>query len=263
MEKSHNFIKIIEQYISPQVLPKEQACAWIKWENDPSYEKIILRYEADVQIFGLLNVDEEIFNRSHNQGIIEIPKSMMQVKGFFGFTAFYTTIPERKREISYSIDFVKNEKKQTVTLTNFVTRPEVEIVSSSSDQIILSEFNPSPKPLSFDVINTGEVEIKDPTIVLDVITTNDVQIKMTDIAPLVKRKTGIFTDELPPGKGIYIKGKGNALIRLVFQYKDILSNNYSTILKEIPIRVEQKTAQTIPINHVVTDKDKKLLYVET
>lgn len=251
-------LEIKEQYLTPQVLPGEQASGWIKWKKGMEFEKLVLKFEADIDIFRLFNIDEEIFDGKDNwKGEVEIPKSMIQIDGFFGFTAFYNTIPESERKISYSIDIVNDNSTQTITLTNTVTRPMIEVEKSTPEQFLISNINPPPESLSVLFKSKGVATIHNLSFFIDFITTDQLKVKITKTKP--KQSEVSFSNAPEVSHTIEINGKGNGLMRIGVQFFDVRKTKYSDIVKEIPIIVEQKQIQSIPIEHKITERGTQLL----
>jgi len=177
-------VEIKEQYLTPQVLPGEQASGWIKWKKGVEFEKLVLKFEADISIFRLFNVDEEIFEVKEDwKGEVEIPKSMIQIDGFFGFTAYYNAILESEREISYSIDIVNYNSTQTITLTNTVTRPMIEIEKSTPEQFLISNISPPPESLSVLFKSKGPATIQNLSFFIDFITSDQLKVKIAKTKP--------------------------------------------------------------------------------
>lgn len=134
-----NIISITDKYISPKVLPGEHSSCWIKWKKGAVFDKIILRYEADIEVFRLFNIDEEVFKDDETEdGKITIPKNTVQIDGFFGFASRYTTIPSSERKISYEIDIVSGKKVQTIHCENVVTRPMLKVLKTTPYSIQIS-----------------------------------------------------------------------------------------------------------------------------
>lgn len=255
-------ISLTEQYVSPSVLPMEPFVGWIKWNRNDDYKKIVLRYDIDCMINKLFNVDESIFQLPHEKGIIEIPTSLLQLDGFFGFGGFYQSKPESNWELSFAIDFVgNNDEKQTLLLSTTVIRPNVEIVASTYDEINISRTSPILPPISFLLKNKeAGTRIVDPTLVIDVNGTKDLQIKIAGKMKLPRDDVIMLDDvNLQPIDEIKIKGNGNALIRFILEYKDDANNKYSTTLKEIPLFAENVKAQVIPITHKIQTEEAILI----
>ena len=256
--KNSKIIEIKEKHLSPKVLPKEQASGWIKWKKGVDFEKIILKYEADVSIFRLFNVDEEIFEGQKNwDGKVEIPKSMIQIDGFFGFTAYYNTIPESEREVSYNIEIVTKDTTQRITLTNTVTRPMIEVEKYTPEQIIVSDFSPPVEPLSMALKSKGTATIQNLSFFIDFISNDQLKVKITKT-----RSSGSevsFSNAPKVTQTIEINGKGSGMIRIGVEYFDEYKTKYSDILKEIPIIVKQKQNQSIPIAHKLSERGAQLL----
>lgn len=78
-------LKVKEKYISKQALPNEQIDAWVKWNKNAPYDKIILRYAKENRINHLLNISPKAFdyNRDRNSpGELIVKKEWVQVDGF-------------------------------------------------------------------------------------------------------------------------------------------------------------------------------------
>jgi len=256
--ENSKIIEIKEQYLTPQVLPGEQASGWIKWKKGIEFEKLILKVEADIEIFRLFNVDEEIFEGKEDwKGQVEIPKSMIQIDGFFGFTAYYNVIPESEREVSYSIDIVNNNSSQTITLTNTVTRPMIEVEKSTPEQFLISNISPPSQPLSILFKSKGPATIQNLSLFLDFITTDQLKVKITKTKP--KQSEVSFSNFPEASHTIEVNGKGNGLMRIGVEYYDERKIRYTDIVKEIPIIVEQKQIQSIPIKHKIKEQGTQLL----
>jgi len=256
--KNSKIVEIKEQYLTPLVLSGEQASGWIKWKKGIEFEKLVLKFEADITIFRLFNVDEDIFKGMKDwKGEVEIPKSMIQIDGFFGFTAFYNAIPESERQVSYSINIIKNNSNQTITLTNTVTRPIFEVEKSTPEQFLISNISPPPEPLSISLKSKGPATIHDLSFFVDFITSD--QLKVTIMKTRSKTSEVSFSVAPKVSHTININGKGNGLMRIGVQYFDIRKTKYSDIVKEIPIIVEQKQIQSIPIEHKISERGTQLL----
>ena len=114
MYSMSGIISITDKYISPKSLPAEPSSCWIKWKKGAVFDKIVLRHEADINVFRLFNIDEKIFECDNNDtGKIIIPKDMIQIDGFFGFSSYYTVTPPDERKISYEIDVISGNDIQT------------------------------------------------------------------------------------------------------------------------------------------------------
>ena len=250
-----------EEYISPTVLPNEPLTGWLKWNPGGEYDKIVLRFDLDFKVDRLFNVDVSNFKLSQEKGIIEIPKSLIQIDGFFGFGGVYRSKPESTWDLSFAIDFItKEDKKQTFSLSTVITRPIVEMISSPYDEIFLSNTSPIPSPIVFALRNKEVgTRIIDPTLVIDVRGTKNLQITIEGKHPPHDDFVILEDADLPLIDHIKVKGKGNAMIRFILEYKDDMSNKYSTLLKEIPIFAEQTQTQFIPVTHKIQTDPTMLL----
>ena len=246
MENSE-IVQIKDQYITQAVLPKEQASCWLKWNKEAEFDKIIVRYEADISIFTLFNIDTEIFDDQDKwKGRVEIPKSMIQLNGFFGFTAYYTTIPENERDVSYAIDFVKENTVQTISFTNKITIPKVEIVKLSYDKLTLSSISPPPPPLVMDLKSGSNAAVNDLGLTINISGGKNLKVKST------KHKSYVdFMKQTTKIQDIEFSGQGNGQITISVKYSDDVGNKYSKVLQEIPIVVENNQTQTLPISHTM------------
>jgi len=256
-----NIVSITDKYISPKVLPREQSSGWIKWKTGTVFDKIILRYEADIEIFRLFNIDETIFeNREKWNGKIIIPKHMIQIDGFFGFTSYYETIPTYERNISYEIDIVSGNKIQTIHMENIITRPMIQVLKATPDNIQISKFSPQPEPFSMKLKSVGTASLHDLSYFIEFTTTDKLTVEITT-SKKVKTEEITLKDEQLTAQSIVIRGKGNGLIRLGANYYDDYNTKYEDIFKEIPIIVEQEQHQTIPISEQIEKQETQLLTI--
>lgn len=253
-----DIVAITEQYISPKVLPKESSFSWIKWTPGTIFDKLILRYEADVDITKLFNVDDKLseipFER---QGQLIIPREMLQIDGFFGFASRYTEISVNERRVSYEIDIVSSERTQTIHLEHVVTRPMLEVVKSSPEAIQLSKFSTSIQPFSVELKSLGSAIIHNLTYVIDVQTNDNLQVEITS------RKTHEtqLLDKPSSSQRISIKGKGYGSIRMSVKYTDAFDTEYITLIRDIPIHIDEMQNQSFPIMENLEKHKAQLLTV--
>ena len=256
-----NIISIIDQYISPTVLPKEQTSCWIKWKKGANFDKIVIRYEADVKLYRLFNIDEDVFEDHDDwKGKVTIPKSKFQIDGFFGFTSRYIAVPTTERKISYEIDIISGDKTQTIHLDNLLTRPMIKVVKSTPERIQISDMSPQLAPFSVNIKIVGKASINNLSYFLDLITTDKLIVDITT-SKKTQSKEITLKDEQLTSQNIVIKGKGNGLIRLGANYEDDYGTKYEDILNETPIIVEQEQHQIIPIAEQVEKQEKHLLTI--
>jgi len=254
----NRLLDVEEQYVSPVALSKENICGWIKWNNDADFDKIVLRHESNVKISSLFDTDESEKVQYLDDCTLEIPKSALQLDGFFGFRANYQSIPDSKKETQLLVDFVSDDKVETITLTTSIDRPMFEIRSTTPEQITLSDNSPIPQLISFDVRNYGDVLITDEKLAVDVLGAQiKIDIKESETFP---KDPSPLSDEFVPEKELTIKGKGNGAITFTLECSDAMNNQYSIILQEIQIRIEGKQSATIPLAKRVSD-EKQLLFV--
>lgn len=256
-----NLVIVTEKHISPKVLPTEHSSCWIKWKKGIVFDKIVLRYEADIDISRLFNIDEKIFdNKDDWNGKITIPKDMIQIDGFFGFTSYYTEILTNERKISYEIDFVSGNNIQTVHFENIVTRPMLEVVKVTPDRIQLSEFTSQLGPFSMKMKSIGSASLYNLSYFIEFVTSDKLTVEIIT-SNQVKSKEITLTSEQLTSQTIIIKGKGNGLMRMGAEYYDDYNTKYTDILKEIPIMVEQEQYQTIPISEQIEKQEIELLTI--
>jgi len=245
---------IQDEYVSPVVLPKESLFGWVKWDDDADFDKVVFKYEADVKINDLFDVDGAVDR--NKEGIIEIPKSALVAGGFFGFNASYTTPITSKRAISFEIDLVHDDESRTITLESNITKPFVENFSTSYDQLIIDNYSPPPPSLDFDLRSVGETPVLDLEVVID-ITAKDIKFDINKSEP--SNEIASFTGECILDQSLTIHGKGNGFITISIEYYDLMGNKYHDMVQEIPIRMSSNTAKTIPIAKSVSHSE--ILYV--
>jgi len=255
---NNQILDIEEQYVSPVVLANEPLTGWIKWNNDDAnFEKIILRSDTNAKIHDLFDVDTSYKIKHLNDGSLEIPKSALELNGFFGFSAIFSDIAESKKETHFFVDFVNNDQVETIPLTTSLDRPMIEIRNTTCEQIIVSDNSPLPQPISFDVRNYGDALLVNQKISVDIFG-SQIKIDVKESKTFPKDVSPIH-DDLAPTKDLTINGKGEGSVTFTLEYEDTAGNNYSTVLQEIPIRIEGTQSTTIPLVQQVSDEKQLLL----
>ena len=92
---------------------------------------------------------------------------------------------------------------------------------------------------------------------IDFITSDQLRVIISPIKPVQSNVS--FSNDPSPSQDIEISGKGNGLIRMGVKYFDVLNTQYTDIVKEIPIRVEQKQNQCVPLSHKINESGTQLL----
>lgn len=254
-----DIVTITEKYISPKILSKESSFSWIKWTPGTIFDKIVLRYEADVDIIRLFNANNKVSEiPCERQGQLIIPQEMLQIDGFFGFESCYTEISDNERKVSYEIDLISNGVTQTIHLEHIVTRPLLKVVKSSPESIQLSKFSAPAQPFSIELKSLGTATIHNLTYVIDVQTKDDLKIK---IFQSEKTKDTQLFDTMSSLQKISVKGKGYGLIKMSVEYKDALGTKYVTLIRDIPIHAEEIQNQSFPIIENLENHKAQLLTV--
>ncbi len=206
-----NIVSITDRYISPTVLPSEQASCWIKWKKGANFDKIVVRYEADIELYRLFNVDESVF-KDHKKwnGKLTLSKSMLQIDGFFGFTSYYTTIPNAERKISYEVDIVSGDNVQTIHFENTLTRPVIEVIKATPERIVISKTNSQLEPFSVSLKLVGTASINNLSYFLEFITHDKLSVSITTSKKVKSQEITLKKEQLTP-QTIMIIGKGNGL----------------------------------------------------
>lgn len=253
---------LIEKHISEWALPKELFLSWLKWEPQLDFETIVIKSQADVEFFHVLNVDEKVFQQDEiKKGKIVIEKNMLQTDGFVGFSCFYNTIPETERELSFVVDFLKNGiQLSSIDLNTEIVRPIVAIDNISEQEIRVTPYNPVIPPLKFDLKSLGHGRILKLVPFIDFIQGKDMNVtieqkveKNEDTSLLFVPTTTIVTSK------IIVRGKGIGMITMGYEYEDAVGNKYRTKLIDIPIELEHKVRVEIPINQELEGQNNKIL----
>lgn len=256
-----NIISITDKYISPKILPTEHSSCWIKWKKGIIFDKIILRYEADIDIHRLFNIDKKAFeDRDNWNGKITILKNMIQVDGFFGFTSYYTEIPHDERKISYEVDIVSGNNVQTIHFDNTVTRPMLKVIKATPDRIQISKHSSQIEPFSMKMKSMGTAPLHNLSYFIEFTTNDKLVVEITTEKKPKSKEITLKPEQLTAQK-LTIKGKGNGLIRMGAEYYDDYNIKYKDIFKEIPIIVEQEECQTIPILEQIEKQETELLTI--
>lgn len=263
---------ILEDYISPRVLPKEQIFSWIKWDPELDYDKIIIKSEPDIDYQRILNVDEKVFDQAKvkefdvvefKDGTVVIEKNIVQIPGFVGFKAVYKLIPEDEKKLSFLIEFYHKDKQigRTELVTDLV-RPKLVFTDEPTTGIILDQYNPIIQPLAFTLQNKGKGMVEELIPFIDIqswqvksmsVTIQNIKEKDTNTKPIFVETT---IGNIPK---IIIKGYGMGIIGMGFQYVDKLGNKYETRLANVPLKIPQKQTLEIPVTSDIEGKHALLL----
>ncbi len=131
----------------------EEVFDWITWRAGADFDRIVLRYGADVEVLRLFNIDMDKTDKA--DGKITVPKSLIQRDGFFGFASRYSEIMEHEMDVSYEIDVMRGDRVQTIHLENTVTRPVIQVLDAKPDSIHISKSSPPPQPASISLKHSG------------------------------------------------------------------------------------------------------------
>jgi hypothetical protein len=157
-QKKHDWV--VEQYISPWILPNEQILGWVKWDPKIEIARLEIRSEADILFLRIMNVAERVLDQELSKGIILIDKKDMEIPGYVGFEAVYTKIPSSERDLRFVIKFIQptKETNQLELLTKLI-RPNIAIEDVSTTEIESTALNPQPRPLSFVLKKIGYADM--------------------------------------------------------------------------------------------------------
>lgn len=262
---------IFEDYISPRALPNEQILAWIKWDSDISYDKILIKSDPDIYFQRILNVDQSVFDGTKSEGFdaqfengtVVIKKDIIQVPGFVGFRAIYKLKPEDEKKLPFLIEFISNDKViNSIELSTTLVRPKLIMTSAPSEGIVVDDLVPILPSLSFTLKNMGHCEVQKLKPILDVRSwnTKDMKIEVKHTKEKNFSEEHLFvnttTTYIPK---IILHGSGMGMIGIGFQYYDQMDNIYETELVNVPMHIPQKENLEIPVSSTISNKQTLLL----
>ena len=243
-------LKIIEKHISEWALPREDILSWIKWEKNYDFDQILIKAEADIYLHRVLNVEEKVLKqKSIKTGKVVIDKEMLLIDGFVGFVCFYELVPEQERELTFEIEFVKNNKTlEAIPLKMNLIRPIVAVENLDNSGIVITKDNPALPRLSFDLVNKGKGVILNCTPFISVANATDMKITLKQTVGEIDDETALFVNSVQSIiSKIILKGKGYGMISMGFEYFDAMKNKYTSKLIDVPIQIEQKENLEVPI----------------
>jgi len=250
MKDMSSTIKIIESHISEWALPKEEIVSWIKWEKDFDFDQIIIKTEADINLHRIINVEPEILKQEGiKNGKVVIAKTDLQIDGFIGFECFYELVPETERELSFEVEFNKNDKiLNVVNLKTNLIRPIVTVENLAHTGIVITKDNPVLPEISFRIVSKGQGRILKLTPFIELVNAKDMKITIKQIVENVddEKPLFVYSTEKVISK-FMVEGKGYGMISMGYQYTDSMNNKYESKLIDIPIQIEQKENLEIPI----------------
>lgn len=252
-------LNILDSYISEWVLPGDPIVSWLKWTENTEFNNIVLKFEADVFIHIMLNVDEKVLEQDMKSGKITIPKEYLQLPGFFGFHAFYTSIPPSERNVEFIIDFMENDEViHTERKSTLIIRPRLQMEVSPSDIMITDNIAPAIDQIQCKLINTGSAGIK------SINNINLTHFSTPDLKVVIQRKTTDTNryDKSSPNESfdsLSLNGKGHAIIKISAEYTDYKGNIYRDYIGEITIDIRQNIDYEIPVNRSSEDVQSVLL----
>ena len=243
-------LKILEKHISEWALPKEEIMSWVKWGGNFDFDQILIKAEADINLHRILNVEEKILTQdSIKTGKVVIDKDMLLIDGFVGFGCFYELVPEQERELTFKIEFKKNnETLETIHLTTNLIRPIIAVENLNNSGIVVTKDNPTLPQLSFNLVSKGKGRIFDFVPFIEFVNAKQMQITLKQIVENMNDETPLFVNSIQNViHKIIVKGKGYGMISMGFEYFDAKGNKYESKLIDIPIKIEEKEDLEVPI----------------
>ena len=243
-------LSIEDEHVSPIALPNETLLGWVKWNDDADIDRVIIKCESDVEIKSLINVNSSI---AVNNPTVEIPADMLTAGGFVGFAAIYSAIPDSKRQISFQVDLVKGEKVKTITLSSYITKPE--IIFATHDDIVIDNSTPQSN-ISFDLFIGEETPALDPKLSISIIGKN---LQLTENNIVESIEENVLYEQPSVTRDITVKGKGTGFMVVSIDYSDVIGNVYHEVLQNIPFVVKNTNSEIIRVVEKFTPQ--ALLYV--
>lgn len=250
MKNMSSAINIIEIHISEWALPREEILSWVKWEKGFEFDQIIIKTEADIDLHRLINVEPEILKQEGiKKGKAVINKADLLIDGFVGFGCFYELVPENERELSFEIEFNKDDKVlKIIHLKTNLIRPIVIVENLTNSGIVVKKDYPVLPKLSFRLVSKGKGRILNFSPFIEVVKAKGMEITLKQTTANIDDETPLFvysTEKVIPK--FIIKGKGYGMISMGYEYFDSMNNKYESKLIDIPIQIEQKENLEVPI----------------
>jgi hypothetical protein len=245
---------IDEKYISVHALPQEPINAWIKWNEGIEFDGLIFRVPKGVALGRLWNVHEDVYRNQgeykgkdegdYYAGTIVIDKKYLEVDGFFGFQCAFVLIPKSDKEINFKVEFVKNN--ETIHHEDFNTSiivPDIRIRSDSDLNLLITEEDSEEMQLNLVAEKKGSALVRDLKMFLHMERiSKDLEVNIKSQGP---EEPAYTTLTIP--QRLRLRGSGYAVLKMGFDYKDMLNNRYKSNTLELIISKSAASPREIPI----------------
>lgn len=246
---------MLEKYVSPWVIPGEKILGYIKWRPDLEVKEIRIDLPEHTLVPRVLDVDSSVFKDiTPKFKSFSINRNQLQVEGFVGFEAHYSTVPDKEIRITFDITAVLEDlSEMKVALTTEVIRPLLSPVTSSAEIFSTIE-SPEPRALEIALVNKGRGDVLEDSLkpYIQIIKGRDLKIQIQSQEEKFKVGERLFVKKNTyMSSKILVSGKGYGAIRLGFKYLDRLGNNYVTEFLDVIITVAEKRTLEVPLENTV------------
>ena len=191
--------------------------------------------------------------------MISISKEHIQIPGFFGFTGFYSNIPDSERIINFIVEFDFGDKSEKIEFNTKIIRPILDFEQSDYG-LTINSFNQTVPPFNFRLKNTGLGAFKKLTPFSDVLETSNLKIKIDSINEKNTDESLVFvkTNDIQIDK-IIIEGKGYGMLSVGYEYEDSMGNKYKTPFANVSFNIEETQNIEVPIADNISKSTTPLL----
>ena len=253
---------ILEKHISKKALANENITSWIKWDPKLVPKNIVLKFDSNIVITKVLNVNKKVLknNESHSGKIILDQKHIL-IPGFFGFTCLYNTIPEKEMTVGFIAEFDFGNVVKKVEYSTKIIRPLLKF-EQTKYSLTSSQFINVTNPLALKLVNTGLGRIVNLRPFAKMMKTNDIEIKIETRKENIKDQSLIFvkTEQILISK-IIVNGVGSGMLFIGYEYKDAAGNSYKSEFANISVHIEEKQTLQIPLTENISKLSAPLLKV--
>ena len=245
--------RVIDSYVTGAVLPNEVVSGYVKWQPDFEVSGVSVFTEPDVLFFNVLNASDE-WGKGYDasKAALKVEGRLLQVRGFFGFRALMTLVPEIERPLVFKITInFADGVTESIDLETRIVRPILLPGGRMPEVYVESASAPSPSIL-MALENRGSVEVKFGTLKAVVKVIEGKELKISSITDADVETTGeIFGHLKERASRFAVTGRGHGMILIAFKYQDVLGNEYQTPFTKILVTVLENASIEVPIGSEV------------